>query len=258
MNHISRVTAAVLSLSLALPALAADEGIIIRTNERTLEQVLTAYAAIPPVRYRPPAERWERLPQTARRLREGGTLRIVMLGDSIVNDTSRSCWNLIVERRHPTCRIEKTTCVRGSTGCWWYKEPGRVQKYVLDHQPDLVIIGGISQRNDVESIRAVIRQIREEIRPDLLLMTGAFGSTDPRRDDQWQRISDPNHYRGPGSPTHNSALAGPSPNTNEGVWGPHLGLRFSWYQHMRPWRGDRHGSPDPKPTRRSGCGRAFP
>jgi alpha-L-fucosidase len=184
----------VLSLSVIVPARAGDEGIIIRNNERTLEQVLSAYTQIPPVQYRPPAERWEKLPKTRKALMEGGTLRVVMLGDSIVNDTSRSCWNLIVERRHPKCRIEKTTCVRGSTGCWWYKYPGRVQKYVLDHNPDLVLIGGISHRNDVESIREVIRQIQEESKPDLLLMTGAFGSTDPRQDDQWQKITDAGRY----------------------------------------------------------------
>ena len=84
--------------------------------------------------------------------------------------------------------------MRGSTGCWWYKYPGRVQKYVLDHKPDLVIIGGISHRNDVESIREVIRQIQEASQPDILLMTGAFGSTDPGKDDQWQKISDPSRY----------------------------------------------------------------
>jgi len=195
MSLASRVTsAAILDLILVASVLAGDDGIIIRNNERTLEQVLTAYAQIPPVQYRPPAERWEKLPVTRKLLTEGGTLRVVMLGDSIVNDTSRSCWNLIVERRQPRCRIEKTTCVRGSTGCWWYKEPGRVQKYVLDHKPDLVIIGGISHRDDIESIRSVIRQIQEAARPDILLMTGAFGATDPGKNDQWQRISDPSRY----------------------------------------------------------------
>ena len=184
----------ILSLLSVASALAGDEGVIIRNNERTLEQIQKAYAEIPPVQYSPPVERWEKLPKTRKLLTEGGTLRVVMLGDSIVNDTSRSCWNLLVERRHPKCQVEKITCVRGSTGCWWYKEPGRVQKYVLDHKPDLVVIGGISHRNDIESIRDVIRQIRAASQPDILLMTGAFGSTDPRPDDQWQKISDPTRY----------------------------------------------------------------
>jgi hypothetical protein len=117
-----------------------------------------------------------------------------MLGDSIVNDTSRSCWNLLLEPQYPECRIIKITSVRGSTGCWWYKEPERLRKFVLDHDPNLVIIGGISQRGNISSIRDVIRQIRRASDSNILLMTGAFGRADPRDDAQWQKISDPNHY----------------------------------------------------------------
>ena len=185
------------TLMLVLPAgtsRGGDDDYILQGNERTLEQIQKAYAEMPPVRYRPPADRWEKLPQTKQRLTAGGTLRVVMLGDSIVNDTSRSGWTYIVERRHPRCTIDKITSVRGSTGCWWYREAGRVQKFVLDHKPDLVIIGGISHRNDLGSIRDVIGQIRERAAPDFLLMTGAFGSVDPRDDAQWQKINDPRHY----------------------------------------------------------------
>ncbi len=170
----------VLALSLCVPVLAGDGSYVLRGNERTLEAVLKAYSEIPPVQYCPPVERWERLPKTRQLLIEGGVLRVVMLGDSIVNDTSRSGWDYVVTRRHPRCTIEKVTSVRGSTGCSWYKEAGRVQKFVLDHKPDLVIIGGISQGGDIDSIREVIRQIRGSAQPDILLMTGAFGTVDPR------------------------------------------------------------------------------
>jgi len=174
--------------------LAADDGYIITKNQRTLEQIESIYSQMEPVRYSPPSGRWKNLPRTKKLLADGGTLRLVMLGDSIVNDTSRSCWNLLVEKRYPECKIEKVTSVRGSTGCWWYKEPGRVKKFVLDHKPALVIIGGISHRSDIDSIRDVIRQIKSESDADVLLMTGAFGSVDPRDDKQWQTISDPNHF----------------------------------------------------------------
>ena len=180
-------------LCAALPSVA-DDGIIIQKNQRTLAQIERFYSEIPPVLYRPASEHWKNLPQTKQRLTGGGTLRVVMLGDSIVNDTSRSCWNLLLERDYPNCRVEKTTSVRGSTGCWWYKGPGRVQKFVLDHQPDLVIIGGISQRGDIDSIREVIRRIRAASKADILLMTGAFGTVDPRDDSQWKKISNPGHY----------------------------------------------------------------
>jgi hypothetical protein len=107
----------------------ADDGIIIRTNQRSLVQIEKIYTEMPPVEYKPPSDHLNHLPKTRERLTEGGTLRVVMLGDSIVNDTSRSCWNLLLERDYPNCRIEKITSVRGSTGCWWYKEPGRVKKF---------------------------------------------------------------------------------------------------------------------------------
>jgi hypothetical protein len=191
--NILAVLGAILPVTAPAPA---GEVHVIRKNQRTLQQIDTIYESMPPVRSTPPPGRWKHMPRTRRRLERGGTLTVVMLGDSIVNDTSRSCWNLLLERVSPAVKIEKVTCVRGSTGCWWYKEPGRVKSYVLDHDPDLVIIGGISQRGDLDSIRDVLRQIHAgaDPPPDLLLMTGAFGRVDPRDETQWRRISDPAHH----------------------------------------------------------------
>jgi hypothetical protein len=163
-----------------------------------MEQVEAAYAQMPPVKYAPPAGRWENLPRTAAILGRGeGGLRVVMLGDSIVNDTSRSCWEQVLQRQYPKVRITKITCVRGGTGCWWYREAGRVRRYVLDQRPDLLIIGGISQRDDADSIRDVVAQVRKGSPCDVLLMTGAFGNVDPRDDRQWRYglDADGNDYR---------------------------------------------------------------
>ena len=110
-----------------------------------LARIDAIYAAMDPLDYTPPADRWRNLDRTMQRLREGGTLRIVMLGDSIVNDTSSSQFELLLGRQYPKCKIEKVTSVRGSTGCWWYKLDNHVQEYVLRHKPDLLMIGGISQ-----------------------------------------------------------------------------------------------------------------
>jgi hypothetical protein len=177
----------------ALPALAArtersEDGYIIYGNERTLEEAERAYAEMPAVRYEPPPDRWTKLAGTRQLLQRGNKpLRVVMLGDSIVNDTSRSAWDLVLQKQDPRCRIEKVTSVRGSTGCWWYRENERVRTFVLKHEPDLVLIGGISQRDDIDSIREVMRQIRAA-RPqaEFLLMSGAFGAVDPRDEKQWQ------------------------------------------------------------------------
>jgi hypothetical protein len=191
---ISRKKAAIIAMLCLTQQAIANDGIIIRKNQRALDQIERIYSEIPPVRYGPASNRWKNLARTRDRLLKGNILRVVMLGDSIVNDTSRSCWNLLLERSFPAWKVEKVTSVRGSTGCWWYKEPGRVQEYVLDHEPDLVIIGGISQRGDIDSIRDVVGQIRDGSDADILLMTGAFGRVDPLDGSQWKKISDPNDF----------------------------------------------------------------
>lgn len=171
---------------------------VLTKGRRTLEQIEKIYTSMPPLKYQPPASRWQNLPVTEKILKNGrGELRVVMLGDSIVNDTSRSGWELLIEKQYPDIKMRKITCVRGSTGCWWYKEDGRVKRYVLDHEPDLLIIGGISQRDDIPSIKSVIEQVGKKSKCDILLMTGAFGRVDPSDDKQWKLEINPetNDYR---------------------------------------------------------------
>jgi hypothetical protein len=170
----------------------AEQVYVLTQPEHTMEQVEKAYAALPPLRYVPPSTRWQFLPKTAAALaREGGSLRVVMLGDSIVNDTSRSRWDDVLQMQYPKAKIVKTTCVRGSTGCWWFKTPERVKRYVLDFKPDLLIIGGISHRNDIDSVKELITRVRERSNCDVLLMTPVFGQMDPRDDKQWQEVAHP-------------------------------------------------------------------
>ncbi|MCX7006005.1 MAG: hypothetical protein NTY53_01925, partial [Kiritimatiellaeota bacterium] len=71
--------------------------------------------------------------------------------------------------------------VRGGGGCQHYKDEGRVPKNIIPRKPDLVFIGGISQR-DVDAIRECIHQLRAGLpQVEILLASGAFGSNaDPR------------------------------------------------------------------------------
>jgi hypothetical protein len=108
-----------------------------------------------------------------RKLRSGETLRIVMLGDSIINDTGNSAYDVLLERMYPGSRVEVVTSVRGGTGCTYYQLEDRVQSYVIDLKPDLLIIGGISHGHDPEAVRSVIRQVRTKSNPDILVMSGA-------------------------------------------------------------------------------------
>lgn len=144
---------------------------------KPIELADTLFAQLEPITYTPPGGRWAHIPKTMERLCGGGTLRVVMLGDSIVNNIQSSSFNLLVERAYPGSKIEKIVSVRGSTGCWYYQEPEHLREYVLRHRPDLLMIGGISQRGDVEAIRSVIRQTRAALpEVEVAVMTDIFGS----------------------------------------------------------------------------------
>jgi hypothetical protein len=170
---------------------------VINQPEHTAAEIEAAIAEIPPIQFVPPTDRWLHLPRTVAALKEKSQLNIVMLGDSIVNDTYRSQWYGLLQKAYPQCKINATAVVRGNTGCWWYREKGRIKHYLDPLQPDLLIIGGISQKNDIDSIRATIRQVRRLGNCDILLMTEVFGKTDPNDNQQWNFDipTDPGNYR---------------------------------------------------------------
>jgi lysophospholipase L1-like esterase len=147
---------------------------------RSLEQIAAIQKAMPPGQFTPPPAAWQHLARTRRILTEGGDLRVLAVGDSIVNDTMRSGWVALLRQAYPKARIDATVYVRGGGGCQHYRAEGRVAKYIVPRQPDLVFIGGISQK-DIESIRDVIHQLRRDLpEVEFLLATGAFGTVDPR------------------------------------------------------------------------------
>jgi len=143
----------------------------------TLEKIDAIYAGMDPIKYQPPAGRFANIPKTMSKLRDGGELRMVLLGDSIMGNTSASSFELLLMRGYPKCKIVKIASLRSSTGCTYYQEENRVQDYVLKHNPDLLVIGGISNRGDAEAVRSVVRQVRAK-KPDteVLLLTPVFGA----------------------------------------------------------------------------------
>lgn len=147
---------------------------------RSLAQIKAIQSEMPKGEFTPPVPDWEPLRRTRKTLTEGGSLRVLALGDSIVNDTMRSGWVALLQEAYPKAHIEATVYVRGGGGCQHYKEEDRVAKYILPRKPDLVYIGGISQQ-EVTSIREVIRQLRAALpEVEILLTTGTFGTVDPR------------------------------------------------------------------------------
>ena len=150
------------------------------TPERSLTQIAQIQEEMPTGEFLLPPTSWQYLEHTRRTLNEGGELRVMAIGDSIVNDTMRSAWIAKLSEAYPKARIRATVYVRGGGGCQHYKENDRIAKYVVPQKPDLVFIGGISQQ-DIDSICAVIRQLRSALpKVEILLATGTFGTADPR------------------------------------------------------------------------------
>ncbi|HUT88078.1 MAG TPA: SGNH/GDSL hydrolase family protein [Thermoguttaceae bacterium] len=153
---------------------------IFGTPERSLAQIAKIRSEMPTGRFSAPPQDRTHLQRTHRLLTEGGELHLLALGDSIVNDTMRSGWVAKLQEAYPKANIRATVYVRGGGGCQHYKEEERIAKHVVPRKPDLVFIGGISQR-DTESIREVIGQLRAALpEVEILLAAGTFGTADPR------------------------------------------------------------------------------
>ena len=166
------------------------------------------YRSVPPLNYQPPANRWEHLPRTMTALRRGGTVRVVMLGNSIINDTGNSGWELPVEAQYPGANLEVITSVRGGTGCTYYQHHNRVDTFVVQYQPDLLMIGGISNHNDTAAMRSVIRQVRQRMdsgpdgsgpdgsAPEIMVLSGPLGRDgDPRTNPAFRIVPSGNDFR---------------------------------------------------------------
>jgi hypothetical protein len=133
-------------------------------------------AEMPRVAEPPSLGRWACIPRTMGALRRGEPFHAVMLGDSIVNDTFNSNYGALLARLYPLSRCRISCSVRGSAGCWYYREDANFRAYVLDLKPDLLMIGGIAHREDTDSIRDVIRKTRKRLPGcEILLMTPPAG-----------------------------------------------------------------------------------
>lgn len=170
------------------PSIPAEkEYAIFGTPQRSMKQIHVIRADMAAGRFTPPPHDWAHLSRTKKLLTDGGKLTLLAMGDSIVNDTMRSGWVAELQSLYPNCRIDAYVYVRGGGGCQHYKEEDRVAKYVVPLKPDLVLIGGISQRS-IDDIRTVIGQIRDALpNVELLLFTGTFGTADPREPDELAR-----------------------------------------------------------------------
>lgn len=109
------------------------------------------------------ADAWMKLPKTREKILSGKSVNVVFLGDSIMNDTW--CGNVVtlIQSALPQADLRCFISVRGSTGCWYYHEKEHFDEYVSKYKPDLVLVGGISNRGKEQNVQEAEESMVETI-----------------------------------------------------------------------------------------------
>ena len=102
------------------------------------------YSTLPKVDCEVSDDCWAKIPVSRAILEGTNVLRIVCLGDSIMNDSWCGNFGAIVQREFPATDLKLFVSVRGGTGCWYYREQSHFDEYVARYRPNLVLIGGVS------------------------------------------------------------------------------------------------------------------
>ena len=133
------------------------------------------YAELPPISSFPASEGTNLTPKTFQSMETGIPWRVVMLGDSIINDTFNSNFQALIKQSFSKSNMKFICSVKGRTGCCHYQKQEEFDKYIKDLKPNLLIIGGLSNHNDIDAIRKVIIMVKEQIGCEIILTTGPLG-----------------------------------------------------------------------------------
>jgi len=142
------------------------------TAEEAAEWADALYATLPPLKFDAPADAMALLPKTVAAMKNGTPWRVVMLGNSHMNDTFNSLFMALVERDFPESRFNVVASVRGRTGCSYYKLPEPFQQYIVAQKPDLLIILG---RRGSEDVEEVVKMTREQVGCEMVIMSNPIG-----------------------------------------------------------------------------------
>ncbi len=150
-NHYSRLVFAQEGVKTAEVFFQSTKGCTVsdvRFEQATAEEAAAwcdeVYSRLPPVVVEPTGDIFLSAPKTREALETGKSWRILLLGDSIIQDTFHSQFHALVKRAYPKSDVTWLVSVRGSTGCWFYRKPENFASYVAAYRPDCVIVGGIS------------------------------------------------------------------------------------------------------------------
>ncbi len=132
----------------------------------------SVYEDLPALQYQPPEDRHGQLGDTIQKLKNGEEVTVVTLGNSVANDLSNGSPALLLERAYPGADVRWITSVGSGKGAWYFRRKNRVEEYVLRHDPDLLIMGGVSHRGQAKPFGDVVDQVRSEMDVDVLLLNG--------------------------------------------------------------------------------------
>lgn len=183
---------------------AGDVLVTAATAEEAARWCDEVYKKLTSLKFSAPPDAMKLLPKTAAALKNGKPWKVVLLGDSIVNDSFNSVFQALVKRDYPGSCLEFIVSVRGSTGCAFYRRPEEFKKYVAACKPDLLMIGGISNFSEFSAdesaaLEEVIGMAREQAGCEVLVMSQPL-SADWRKnkygEKDWRKLLEkPEHRR---------------------------------------------------------------
>jgi hypothetical protein len=118
-----------------------------------------SYAELPArLGYQPKASRWKHLPKTAEKLKKGKPLRILLLGDSVQQELANAPVDAILKAHLPYSHVEIFASTKPATGVEFFKD--HLSDFVTKYRPDLLIIGGISNRGGIPAFQEFVDGVR--------------------------------------------------------------------------------------------------
>jgi hypothetical protein len=133
------------------------------------------YATVPSIAFEAAADRHRLIPKTMERLRAGETIRVVMLGDSISQDTCNSYYDLLVEKMYPGADLQLELSIDGSKGCWYYLDDERFQSHVVNQRPELLMVGTASEHHGIKPVEQFLERVRSELNCEVMVVSGPMG-----------------------------------------------------------------------------------
>src|SRR5262249_5656474 len=117
----------------------------------------SVYASLPQLQFKPSSQRYENLSRTRGKLAAGQDVRLVFVGDSIIQDMANSTLDVLLERAYPGAQVQLITASGSGAGMdkwdrdtsWrWPDLDLNLDEAVIQQQPDLILLGGISSGSD--------------------------------------------------------------------------------------------------------------